>query len=258
MFFLYSILYTLAIITLFIPQYLKRPKTLRRKWFREKLGYLKEVNSAIWIHAVSVGEVNASIPLLKKLRGSYSNAPLILSTITDTGQKVASEKVPEGTYVVYLPFDMNCILERCFKRFRPRAFIVMETELWPNIFRVMADNGVPVIVLNGRISEKSLKGYRRISFFMKRVFSYVSVFGMQSQVDAERLIAIGAETGKVKILGNFKFDINRRGRDSFVSIQGKCEEIHCPQADYCTKTSRKVRGSRESAQVTKCPFSKTV
>ncbi len=208
MFLIYSVLYTIAIVFLFLPEYLKRPKELRRKWLTEKLGRLPEKDSAIWVHAVSVGEVGASIRLLDKLRAEYPHIPLMLSTITDTGRKVANEKAPEGTAVVYLPFDLKFLLERCLRRTKPRAFLVVETELWPNIFRVLAEKGVPVLVLNGRISERSSKGYRKVSFFMKRVFSCVSAFGMQGQVDAERLEAIGADPAKINVLGNFKFDMD--------------------------------------------------
>ncbi|MEW6108836.1 MAG: 3-deoxy-D-manno-octulosonic acid transferase [Nitrospirota bacterium] len=208
MYLIYSLLYTIAILILFIPQYLKRPKELRKRWAGEKLGYLPEIGHAIWIHAVSVGEVNASIPFIKKLKEQYPGVPVVLSTITDTGQMVAAEKAPGGTKVIYLPFDLKFVLERCLKRINPRIFVVIETELWPNIFRVMADKGVPVIVLNGRISEKSSRGYRKLSFFMKRVFSYVRVFGMQSRVDADRLKNIGADEKKILVLGNFKFDMN--------------------------------------------------
>ncbi len=211
MFIIYSLLYILAIIVLFQPQYFKRPKDLRHKWLNEKLGSIPEADSAIWIHAVSVGEVNASIPLIKKLRAKYPWFPVVLSTITDTGRRVAVDKVPEGTEVIYLPFDITFILKRCLKRVRPKIFIAIETELWPNIFRVMAENRVPVIILNGRISEKSAKRYRRISFFMKKVFSYVKIFGMQSLLDADRLESIGADRGKIIITGNFKYDMDMPG-----------------------------------------------
>lgn len=211
MFLVYSLLYAVAASILFIPEYLKRPKELRKRWLREKFGYLPDVESPIWVHAVSVGEVGASIGLLKKLRAEYPQSSLILSTITDTGQKVALEKVPFGTTVVYLPFDLKHILDRSFRRAMPRLFLVMETELWPNIFRTLASHRVPVLVLNGRISEKSAAGYRKISFFMKKVFSYISVFGMQSQVDADRIGYIGAEKMKITVLGNFKFDMEMPG-----------------------------------------------
>jgi 3-deoxy-D-manno-octulosonic-acid transferase len=212
MFLLYSVLYSFALLILFIPQYLKRPAEIRKKWLREKLGFLDSSlfaphTSPIWIHAVSVGEVNAAIPFLRKLRAAYPDIPVILSTITDTGQKVARQKAPDGTHLVYLPFDLRIILASCFEKVRPRLFIVMETELWPNIFRAAAERRIPVIILNGRISEKSSKGYRKVSFFMKRVFDQVTLFCMQSPSDADRIKSIGAEESKVIVLGNFKFDM---------------------------------------------------
>ena len=212
MFLIYSIIYTIVIFLLFIPQYLKRPKELRLKWVREKLGLLPEMDHSIWVHAVSVGEVNGAIQLLRRLRGKYPDMPIFLSTITDTGQKVAKDKVPEGVSVVYLPFDISCILEKAFRRVRPKMLIVMETELWPNIFRLAHKRNIPVIILNGRISEKSAQGYKKISFFMKKVFSYVTAFSMQGALDAERLRAIGADEKKVLVSGNFKFDMEMSGK----------------------------------------------
>ena len=211
MFLIYSIIYTIVIFVLFIPQYLKRPKELRWKWVREKLGSLPEMDGSFWVHAVSVGEVNAAIQLLRRLRRQYPDMPIVLSTITDTGQKVASDKVPEGVRVVYLPFDISWILERSFRRVKPRMLIVLETELWPNIFRLSHKKNIPVIILNGRISEKSSRGYKKISFFMKKVFSYVTVFSMQSRLDAERLKVLGADEEKVRVSGNFKFDMEMSG-----------------------------------------------
>ncbi len=205
MFYIYSFIYAAVIVMLFVPQYLERPKELRRKWLREKLGYFPKTDSSLWVHAVSVGEVFASVPLLKKLREEYPDLPIILSTVTDTGQKVAS-KVPHGMTVVYLPFDIGFVLRRCLRRVNAKILITIETELWPNMFRIFGDGGVPVVILNGRISEKSSKGYEKVSFFMKKVFDYVRIFGMQSQMDADRVIRIGADPGKVMILGNFKFD----------------------------------------------------
>lgn len=207
MFVVYSIIYTIVISLLFIPQYLKRPKELRLKWLEEKQGKLPQMDHSIWVHAVSVGEVNAAIKLLRRLRGKYPDMPIVLSTITDTGQKVALDKVPEGVSVVYLPFDIKLFLEKAFRRVKPKMLIVMETELWPNIFRLACKRNIPVIILNGRISEKSSQGYKKISFFMKKVFSYVTVFSMQSSLDAQRLKAIGADEKHVLVSGNFKFDM---------------------------------------------------
>jgi len=207
MFLIYSFIYTIAVLFLFLPEYLKRPVALRGKWLWEKLGTLPSVKASIWVHAVSVGEVNASLPLLNRLKSAYPDRTLILSTITDTGQKVARDKSPEGTVVVYLPFDIGVILKHCFNKVRPGILIIMETELWPNLLRTAAGSNIPVLMINGRISEKSSIGYRKISFFMKRVFSFVDKFGMQSNLDAGRLISIGADKQKVLILGNLKFDM---------------------------------------------------
>jgi 3-deoxy-D-manno-octulosonic-acid transferase len=207
MFWIYSFIYTIALLFLFIPQYLKRPKEYRRRWLREKLGYVPQLRQAIWIHAVSVGEVAASLTLLKRLREEYPAVPVMLSTITDTGQKIAIERAPSGTTVVYLPFDIGLALKRSLKRVSPVAFITIETEIWPNIIRVFSRRGIPVIMLNGRISEKSARGYRKIAFFMKDVFRYVKAFGMQSETDAQRLMEIGAAEDRITVTGNFKFDM---------------------------------------------------
>ena len=154
MFLVYSFIYTIVTFVLFIPQYMKRPEGLRGKWVREKLGLLPDLPSSIWVHAVSVGEVHAAIQLLRGLRTKYPSMPIVLSTITDTGQKIALDKVPDGVRVVYLPFDIILVLERAFRLVRPKMLIIMETELWPNILRLSYKRNVPVIILNGRISEK--------------------------------------------------------------------------------------------------------
>lgn len=216
MYLLYSLFYALALIFLLLPEYLKRPGELRGVWLRERFGF-PDLESGpadagcIWVHAVSVGEVAASVPLLRKLKELHPDIPLFLSTVTDTGRKIAMERSPEGTTVVYLPFDLRSILKRFVKVIRPRILIVIETELWPNLFRTIGDRDVPIVILNGRISEKSSRRYRLISFFMKRVFSHVKVFGMQGTLDGERLKKIGAAPDKIIVLGNFKFDLTLPG-----------------------------------------------
>ncbi|NWF52088.1 MAG: 3-deoxy-D-manno-octulosonic acid transferase [Nitrospirae bacterium] len=191
---------------------MKRPKELRRQWLLEKFGFVNalttsHVSSCVWVHAVSVGEVMAVIALLKKIKEKYPRKVLLLTTITDTGQKIAKERSPEGTNILYMPFDIPVILRRFFRKIRPELLIILETELWPNLFRVSRQFRVPVILLNGRISEKSFRGYKKSSFFMKKILSNVDLFCMQTEVYAERIKSIGVDNGKIKILGNFKFDI---------------------------------------------------
>jgi 3-deoxy-D-manno-octulosonic-acid transferase len=230
MYFLYSLLYCIALLFLLPVHYLKRPEELRKKWLREKFGFIDPSfklpkfphlpcdpsvspltkggikRGIIWIHAVSVGEVMAALPLLKKLRERYPSKGIILSTITDTGQKVGRNAVSEGISVVYLPFDIPFVLKTVLKRVTPEILLTIETELWPNIFKVFRDHGIPIVLMNGRISGNSFKGYKKISFFMKRVLSNVSLFCMQSDLDAERIGGLGVNRDRIKVLGNFKFD----------------------------------------------------
>lgn len=222
MYFIYSLIYTVVIIFLLPFEYLKRPGDLRRKWLREKLGLINPTlhnctpshapltkgnrKGSIWVHAVSVGEVIAASPLLNKIRERYPSKGIILSTITDTGQKVAGERAPRGTNIVYLPFDIPLILNSVLKKTRPEILIVIETELWPNMLRLFRNSGIPVLLLNGRISERSFQGYRKISLFMKTVLSSVNFFGMQSEEYVERIRSLGVDITRAKNLGNFKFD----------------------------------------------------
>ncbi len=212
MYLFYSLIYSIVIIFLLPFKYLKRPKEIRRRWLREKFGFIDSSiislssSSCIWIHAVSVGEVMASLPLLRSLKNRYPSKKIIISTITDTGQKVAHEHAPENTAIVYLPFDTALILRSMITRIKPEILIVIETELWPNLFRVFKEKDIPIVVLNGRISEKSFQGYKKISFFMKSVLSHVDFFGMQNELYAERIKELGVDEGKIINTGNFKFD----------------------------------------------------
>lgn len=211
MYFIYSVLYIAAVCVLLLPQYLKRPAKLRMTWLREKLGVsrmtvTKDTARPFWVHAVSVGEVTAAIPLLNVLRRSYPESPIILSTMTDTGRGVAESKVPGGVSVIYMPFDISCIMERFMRRISPRLFLIVETEIWPNAIRIAHSQGVPVIMVNGRISAKSFRGYTAIPGFMKTVLDYGTLFLMQTEGDAERMRLMGAEAKKVMVAGSFKFD----------------------------------------------------
>lgn len=211
MFFIYSILYYIVAIALLPFEYLKRPAGVRKRWLREKFGAVElparaQGRPVIWVHAVSVGEVISATPFLREIGKRYPSSRIILSTITDTGQKVARERVSDIADVVYLPFDIPFIIERLIKRTKPGLFIAIETELWPNIFRVFKKKGIPVAVMNGRLSEKSFKGYKKIRFFMKSVLKNVDMLCMQDETYAGRIKALGADDARVKVAGNFKFD----------------------------------------------------
>ena len=160
----------------------------------------------IWIHAVSVGEVIASTSLIKSLRKEYPDIKIILSTVTDTGQQIARERIKEADYIIYFPFDFSWSVKRALNTINPIICIIMETELWPNFLREASKKAIPVAVINGRISERSFKRYRMISLFMKNVLESVKLFSMQTEDDAKRAISIGANHNNVRVSGNIKYD----------------------------------------------------
>ncbi|MBF0473967.1 MAG: 3-deoxy-D-manno-octulosonic acid transferase, partial [Nitrospirae bacterium] len=209
--FLYYAVYYILLLLFFIPQYLKRPYALRLIWFRERLGFYPKGNTAInngkkiWIHAVSVGEVISCVPLINKLRSEVTRS-LTLSVVTDTGRDVAYKKFPIGINIRYIPFDLPFAINRAIKIERPDIFIIIETEIWPGIITCMNKAGVPILILNGRISEKSFKGYKRLRFYLKGILSKITFFGVQSDIYRDRIIELGAPANKVETIGNFKFD----------------------------------------------------
>lgn len=210
--YLYSFLYSIALSLLLPFEYAKRPPSERRRWLREKFGYLtlprsNDTGALLWIHAVSMGEVLSAVPFIRELKRRYPSLRIVLSTITDTGQKVARERLSDSADIIYLPFDLVSVCRLTLRRVRPAAFIAVETELWPNTFRVLKEEGIPILVMNGRVSENSFKGYQRIRFFIKDVLECVDMFCMQDTTYAERIRSLGADAKKITVVGNFKFDI---------------------------------------------------
>ena len=175
------------------------------------MGFLPEFRQdhrpVLWIHCVSVGEANAAQPLVEKLKEQFPDYRLIISTTTRTGQTHA-QNIFKNTAeeVFYFPFDWKFAVRRALRNYQPNIVLLMETELWFNFIREASANGVFVAVVNGRLSEKSLKNYSRIPKLMKRVLRRVDLALMQSQSDAKRIIALGIRPSKVKITGNVKFD----------------------------------------------------
>ena len=161
---------------------------------------------AIWVHAVSVGEVMAAHPLIRELKKKYPDRPLLLSTVTVTGNLTARQRVPEADAVFYFPFDYPWIVRRVISRIDPAIVLIAETELWPNFFRELGRRRIPSAVINGRISLGSFGRYRKFSSFFAEVFKSVTLFCMQSLEDASRIRDIGAQPDQVMVTGNLKFD----------------------------------------------------
>ncbi len=159
----------------------------------------------IWIHAVSVGEVLAISKLTQDIKARFPGKDVVISTVTKTGYAVAQSAFPRDV-VIYAPLDLSFIVRRYVALIKPEIYIAAETEIWPNIFSALNQRNIPIIQVNGRISDKAFGGYRRIRFLLKRILKSVYVFCMQSQLDADRIIHLGAEEKKVKVVGNMKFD----------------------------------------------------
>jgi len=207
----YSLLYRAALSAVLLSEYRKRPGHLRARWLREKRGIIDRPfdsgSETVWIHAVSVGEVIAAVPLVRSLRERVPDLRIVLTTITDTGQKVARERFGDSVRIVYMPFDLPGPLNRFLDAVQPKRFLIMETELWPNAIRICHERGIPVALVNGRISERSYRGYSKMRFFMQEVLGRMDALCVQNDLYAERLRTIGARSETVHATGNIKFDL---------------------------------------------------
>ncbi|MBF0453448.1 MAG: 3-deoxy-D-manno-octulosonic acid transferase [Magnetococcales bacterium] len=160
----------------------------------------------IWLHAVSVGETLAAKGVVEQLLNRFPDHEIVLSTVTKTGQQVALEKLSGVGAVFYLPIDLPWIVNRVINQVRPRFFVVMETELWPNLFHAMQKRDIPVMTINGRLSPNSFKNYYRFRFFMRTFLEPVRLFAMQSTMDAQRMAQIGGLRDIIHHTGNLKYD----------------------------------------------------
>ena len=178
---------------------------------RQRLGFLPiafnvDAEESIWIHAVSVGEALTARALAADLKARYPRLRLFLSTTTMAGQQVARRSVSNVDAVFYFPFDWTVIVRRTLRLVRPRLFIMMETEIWPNLLRECRRRGVRTAMINGRISNRSYPRYRLIRPFIRRVLGDVDRFCVQSEESARRLIDLGADPARVSVTGSLKFD----------------------------------------------------
>ncbi len=176
---------------------------------RDRLGYgrarrLAARHAAGWIHAVSVGETIAAAPIVEGLRRLHPDLPLVLTTVTETGARVARERYGHLATHRYFPLDLPGPARRVIQAIDPAFLICMETELWPNVLRELAARRVPVMIANGRLSDGSFRRYRRVRPLVRRMLDHVAVFGMQTAEDARRIIALGADPERVVVTGNVK------------------------------------------------------
>ncbi|HEV7613088.1 MAG TPA: lipid IV(A) 3-deoxy-D-manno-octulosonic acid transferase [Steroidobacteraceae bacterium] len=162
---------------------------------------------SIWLHAVSLGEMTAAAPLVRALRSRYSASPVVLTTATLTGRARAKELFGDAVDVRFLPYDTPGAVARFLDRIRPRLALIMETELWPNLFGECERRRVPMVLASARLSAKSVARYRRFGALIRGIFSAGPLIAAQTRTDAERFIAIGAESARTHVVGNIKFDL---------------------------------------------------
>ena len=175
----------------------------------ERFGWGRRMNSApaIWLHAVSLGEMSAAAPLVRALRSRYPENPLVLTSSTPTGRARARSLFGDTLDVRFLPYDTPGAVARFLDRVRPRLAIIMETELWPNLFEACERRGVPLVLASARLSAKSVSRYRRLGRLFRGIFSASSLIAAQTALDAERFVAIGAQSARTHVMGNIKFDM---------------------------------------------------
>ncbi|MET0626536.1 MAG: 3-deoxy-D-manno-octulosonic acid transferase [Pyrinomonadaceae bacterium] len=213
MYFLYSILLGIGVVAL-LPRFLLDAARHGKyaAGLAERAGSLPKLDAGgrrvVWLHCVSVGEAQAARPLVRALLEEHPRLALVVSTTTLTGQRVAREVFGgQAERVFYFPFDWAWSVRRSLRALKPSAVLVMETELWPRFFRECRRRGVPVALVNGRISEKSFGRYRLVRPFIRRVLADLTLAAAQSEADAGRLVALGLAPERTRITGNVKFDI---------------------------------------------------
>lgn len=213
MYLLYSLLLTFGVVALlprFIYDALRHGKYVAG--LGERLGRLPAIEAngraVIWLHCVSVGEVQAARPLARALLDGFPSHSLVVSTTTLTGQSVARDVFSDdAAAVIYFPFDWAWTVRRSLRKINPSAVLIMETELWPNFLRQCKKRDVPTAIISGRLSERSFRRYQLIGRFLRRVVNDVDVALMQTESDARRISALGLDSRRAFVSGNIKFDL---------------------------------------------------
>ncbi len=171
---------------------------------------------SIWIHAVSIGELLASFSLIEELSVRFKDRRLILSCVSRSARTIAEEKLSENTIKIFLPFDFSVVVDAAVRKWKPGIFVSIEAEIWPNLFRTLKDHDTPIVILNGRISEKSFRAYSSFRIFLKKTIGSVDCFIMRGQKDAENIIKLGADEKRVFVAGSMKFDYAYRLSEGYI------------------------------------------
>ena len=184
-----------------------RQRAYFQRWSERYASYPAiAVKTPLWLHAVSVGEVNAAAPLVTRLLQDHPGLRLVVTTITPTGSERVQALWGDAVVHVYLPYDLPGAVARFLDHFRPTVALIVETELWPNLLFACRDRGIPAHILNARLSARSLRGYRVLGPLIRRALRSVHLVAAQSEQDGKRFARLGADPGRVVVTGNLKFD----------------------------------------------------
>jgi 3-deoxy-D-manno-octulosonic-acid transferase len=200
--------------------YLLLPFILMRLWWRgikapdyrkrwhERLGFYKQryPKHVVWFHAVSVGEAESLFPLIKRLQQAYPHQPLLITTTTPTGSTRVKAVLQDTVSHVYLPYDLPDVLRRFSRCFQPKLAVIMETEIWPNLYGHCGRKNIPLYLINARLSERSARSYQRIPWLIRPALAHIRHIATQTDDDRQRFYAIGANKN-VSTVGNIKFDV---------------------------------------------------
>lgn len=184
-----------------------RAPEYRRRW-GQRLGFFpaRVAVPCLWVHTVSVGEFQGALPLIRLLREQHPDLPLVVTTITPTGLARADAALGKQAHIGHLPYDLPDAVARFLDRVQPAVAVIVETELWPNLFAACQRRAIPLLVVNARLSEKSLAGYRRVLPLAQQTLRSATAIAARGDVDAQRFAALGADPSRLHVTGNIKYD----------------------------------------------------
>ncbi len=186
----------------------------------ERFGVYAEApeTEGIWVHAVSVGEAIAAVKLIKAIQLQYPDHAITVTCGTPTGSQIIQKQLGDSVFHVYAPYDLPGSVKRFLKMCQPAVGIIMETEIWPNLFYQASGSGVKILISNMRLSETSFRRYQKFPAFISRVLSTVNQVAAQSDSDAQRAISLGVDADRVQVMGNLKFDVEDRGKSDISTL----------------------------------------
>ncbi len=206
---IYNIMVVLSVPAVLLRLWWKGRKNpgYRLRW-RERFGFFKAPDRVrgIWVHSVSLGESIAAIPMIREFQKRFPNEPLVVTTTTPSGSEMIRKTFADSVFHVYFPYDIPWVIRRFLTKVRPKILVILETELWPNCFRICKRRNIPIVIVNARLSPQSMKGYQRFLGITGQMLNCVRYVIAQSEQDGERYLKLGLPPARLVVAGNIKFD----------------------------------------------------